>query len=1031
MDEWKHFLFFFCLLAPVVWSKSLESIPSADPERGTPFIRNYDPKEYGGGVQNWSAVQDPRGVMYFGNNGGVLEYDGAHWTSIPISSVPRSLAVDANGRVYVGAQGDFGFLEPDSIGRLVYRSLIDKVPLASRDFADIWKIHVNEKGVYFQSFSKLFFYQPSTQTIVVFSPTTAFHFSFMVDGTLYLTLRKTGLVQLEGDSMKVIPGGELFADLRTYAMLQMTGRSILIATREKGLFRYDGSTIRPFETDVDSLLLASQIYHGTELADGTFAFATLRGGVIRIDESGKLVERIDKASGLQDENVYFLFFDRQQGLWMCLDRGLSRAECLSPLTLYDEQSGLRGSVSGVIRHEGHLYAATWFGVYVLQAGTDKLQSKFEPVSGITTQCWSFVPIGHRLLVGSADGLYLIENKKARPFLEHVTAPFVYRSRRDTTLIYVGLRDGLAILRYRDGLLTFQGRVPGVIEEIRTIVEDREGDVWLGTWYQGLIRLTPDNKGNDWKIQKYDGTGGLPSGQIFSYETSSGPVFSAHGGIFRFNHSEEMFHPWKLGDKTIDVSSLSKLYEDADYNLWIRYTFSGKNYTAIGKKTEGDGYSLEPRALMRVRDHSILFFYSEKDDCMWLGGPNGLLRYHPGPIRPADSIFNALIRKVLILPDSLLYAGALFTDRPPKPKIEYDKNAIRFEFAATSFDLESANEYQFMLEGFDSDWSAWTSESKKDYTNLSEGDYAFRLRARNAHDKMSREDLVRFVILTPWFRSWWAYLLYLVAFGTCSFGLVRIRETKLRRDKLQLENEVQDRTKELIRLNEIKNEYLGIVAHDLRNPISLVIGYADLVRQDLKEGEIERATQDIEQINKVSRHMNHFVSELLDITAIESGKVRLEETRFDIADAIAEASYLHRRNADQKGIKLEIPASPSGTQIVGDRAKIMSVVDNLVSNAVKYTHSGGLVQLSVERNDSTIAVHVKDTGQGLSDDDLKDVFKSFKRLSAQPTGGEISTGLGLAIVKKIVEIHGGQVGVKSKLGEGSTFSFYLPRPQNTA
>ncbi len=229
------------------------------------------------------------------------------------------------------------------------------------------------------------------------------------------------------------------------------------------------------------------------------------------------------------------------------------------------------------------------------------------------------------------------------------------------------------------------------------------------------------------------------------------------------------------------------------------------------------------------------------------------------------------------------------------------------------------------------------------------------------------------------------------------------------------------------LNEQKNEYLGIVAHDLRNPLAAILGYTELVMADVKTGRLipSDILSDLGKVHAVGKHMSFFITELLDIASIESGKVRLDKRSTSLAMIVNDIFHLHFRRAEQKNITLICESLDSLPNVMADRLRISSVVDNLISNAVKYTHAGGSIKIFGVAHGSEITIHVQDTGQGLTPEDLEKVFTTFTKLSAKPTADETSTGLGLAIVKKIVEIHGGRVWVESKQGKGSTFSFSLP------
>lgn len=239
-------------------------------------------------------------------------------------------------------------------------------------------------------------------------------------------------------------------------------------------------------------------------------------------------------------------------------------------------------------------------------------------------------------------------------------------------------------------------------------------------------------------------------------------------------------------------------------------------------------------------------------------------------------------------------------------------------------------------------------------------------------------------------------------------------------------------KELESLNEKKNEYLGIVAHDLRNPLTTIIGLAELASMNIQDSvdNPEKLVGDLERISRIGQDMNTRLRELLDITAIESGKVQLEKKESDLKKIIGECMLLHVHAAEKKGIALTADYAVALPLLMVDPLKISSVIDNLLSNAVKYTHARGSVRVLFEDHPTQVIVHIKDSGQGLSGADLEQMFTTFRRLSARPTGGETSTGLGLAIVKKIVELHGGSVWVQSVLGQGSTFSFSVPKVTDT-
>ena len=236
--------------------------------------------------------------------------------------------------------------------------------------------------------------------------------------------------------------------------------------------------------------------------------------------------------------------------------------------------------------------------------------------------------------------------------------------------------------------------------------------------------------------------------------------------------------------------------------------------------------------------------------------------------------------------------------------------------------------------------------------------------------------------------------------------------------------IEQRNDELRRLNELKNAFLGIAAHDLRSPISLIQMTAELLLDPEAELSPEQQTQFTQDILRHTGHMLTLLNDVLDVTQIESGNLSLEETSIELAALLEEAVKWHALVATPKGTRIQLHAIAPGA-IYADPLRLRQVIDNLISNAVKYSPPGSLVQVGLQRLDRGWRVAVQDEGPGLTLADRQRLFQDFARLSARPTGGEKSVGLGLAIVRRIVDAHGGQVGADSEPGHGATFWFTLP------
>lgn len=250
--------------------------------------------------------------------------------------------------------------------------------------------------------------------------------------------------------------------------------------------------------------------------------------------------------------------------------------------------------------------------------------------------------------------------------------------------------------------------------------------------------------------------------------------------------------------------------------------------------------------------------------------------------------------------------------------------------------------------------------------------------------------------------------------------------KMLNDELKRKNEeLRNLNAELGRLNDQKNQLIGMVAHDLRSPLTVIMGVGDLLGLQAKESLTERQLKYLERMKTSSLYMLGLINNLLDVNMVESGDLRLDLEKVDLAVLIRQSVDLNNFLAEGKDINISFNEETALSPLSLDRSKIEQVLNNVLSNAVKYSESGRRVSVTLTSTPSLAVVSVKDEGLGIPQEDLENIFKAFKKGSTKPTAGEKSLGLGLAIVKKIVEGHGGSIGVESQVGVGTTFIISLP------
>jgi signal transduction histidine kinase len=234
-----------------------------------------------------------------------------------------------------------------------------------------------------------------------------------------------------------------------------------------------------------------------------------------------------------------------------------------------------------------------------------------------------------------------------------------------------------------------------------------------------------------------------------------------------------------------------------------------------------------------------------------------------------------------------------------------------------------------------------------------------------------------------------------------------------------------------RLNEQRSEFLGIAVHDLKNPLTAISAIAEMLLVDTKEAGAAADSEQVEMLGQLARsavHMRDIVTDLLASEAIDSGRIELQRRTEDLADLAGIVCEMNQARAETKNIRLVLDAKPGYCLANVDGRRMREVMDNLVSNAVKFSPQHRTVWVTVRSSDESPGVvlfSVRDEGPGLTEQDKQKLFGRFVKLSARPTGDESSTGLGLSIVKRLVELHDGRIRVDSEHGHGATFTVQLP------
>ncbi len=822
---------------------------------GTPFVRNFVPLEYGAPEQNWSMVQDNRGVMYIGNNDrGVLEFDGSGWRNIPVpnNSPVRSLAIDDRGTIYVGAVGELGYLTPDQNGQLKYRSLTHLIDSAFLDFHDVWKTHIINDTVYFCTSPTIFIFdhrEITERRVAGPDENIAPFLTFRIENDLYTGTFLKGLVRLRSDGYEVVENGGFFERKNIMKILPHDDQHLLICTFQNGVVLYNMLTGEVqedwFSQDVQHYLMANGLYHAARLPGGNHAFATLGGGVVITSPGGELQTLLTPENGLRDEAVTAVYNNHDEGiqrpLWLTLNNGIAYIENHNPLRFFGEESGLRGLVQDVVRFEGTLYVATMSGVFQLASDGSTLPY-FRQLEEIRHNSTSFAIAdlpgkGKRLIIGTQNGVFQIDPSGRA---ESITGQFDAKSHNCFSLqvserhpgrVYLGLSSDLEYIEY-DGNAWSVTEIPGIRDEIRNIREDHDGNLWLTTFVNGFLRVEFTDQ--DTLSRYYDAADGLPEllRNINIAEYDGELLFTTAKGIFRYDGTEDMFYPDEsfAGIPGRPESGVYHMVKDNEGLLWISAYDEHERWIAVLRMSEDGTYIQDDAPLRPLPPIWCDAIYPDEDSTVWVAISNTIYSFNKGMIRDYRQPFNTLIRRVTISQiDSVIFHGTnyrladdgrmLISDTQPdqvKPRLRFANNRLEFEFASPFFDSHDQTEYSWHLEGEDIVWSAWSGETRAQYTYLREGSYTFMVRARNVYGVESSTASFEFYIHPPWHRTMVAYIGYLILLSLFIYIIVLLNSRRLQKEKIILEGIVRERTAEIVKQKEEIEEQRDMIAEQNKN-----------------------------------------------------------------------------------------------------------------------------------------------------------------------------------------------------------------------
>jgi signal transduction histidine kinase/ligand-binding sensor domain-containing protein len=566
--------------------------------------------------------------------------------------------------------------------------------------------------------------------------------------------------------------------------------------------------------------------------------------------------------------------------------------------------------------------------------------------------------------------------------------------------------------------------------IAAFCKDKDGNLWVGTSTNGIFFCKPDGT----IICTYDISSGLPSNIIQSIiEDNSGNIWiSSNGGISRFDSKTRKFRNYSKEDGL-----------------------------------QGDQFKQQSSLITRKGE---IFF----------GGYSGFNSFNPDSLKDNDFIppvyitdFQIFNKEVPVGVDGSQFQTHI--SEAKEIKLNWRQSVFSFTFSAINYTYPEKNQYAYIMEGFEKEWN-YTTVSRRyvTYTNLNPGEYTFRVKASNNDGVWNGKGIsLRIIILPPWWKTLWFRLImistiiliivfiflsrirHLKSQKTVLERLVALKTTELqeKNDTLikqaeelnksntlleerqkQIENqseelmsqkeELLEMNNKLYEINASKDKFFSIIAHDLKNPFNTILGLSELLKDEIKSGNLETIDDYSGKIYSSTIQTLRLLENLLEWANSQRGKISFNPVPIKLRDIFDEEFMVLNEMAIRKNIELKSLFADNLT-IIADKDMIKTILRNLISNAIKFSYRNGKVEVKAFIDNNKVEIAVSDNGIGISKETMAKLFRIDSNLSTIGTENEKGTGLGLFLCKEFVEKHNGEIWAESESGKGSVFKLILP------
>lgn len=783
-----------------------------------PIVYNFDKMSYKAANQNWSVAENDEGIVYFGNNSGLLEYDGSNWFlyKMPENLVVRSVAIGPNNEVFVGGYEEFGFWEKSISGQLEYVSLSDSISEEKYHNDEIWRIVSKDGNTYFQSFSSMYVYDGSHVEKVTLPSNVVLLLE--AGDRMFIHSIGRGLFEIDDKKHTLIPGSEFLADDEVKVVLPLEGDQLLIGASQGGLFVFDGSDFIPIKTEVADLIKSAEINVG--VATGNYLIlGTIGDGIFLLDRQGRLIDHLNKNNFLQNNTVLSLGTDSDGNVWAGLDHGIALVRLNDLFDYYISPVINIGSSYTATFYNDDLYVGTNQGLFKFDTNSTGTYHSPQIIKNSRGQVWNlFVTDHNELLCGHTNGTYYLKGDSLVKISE-MNGGFNIKEFEDEGNKCLLQSTYNLFVRY-DDLPVSEMAVVDVAnfnEPIPNFEIDYQNNIWASHLKKGMFRFNLNTQLDSVINVKIMGRqNGFPlNSNIRVSKVENQIVFTTEESIYTYDYLNDSIVPFeKLNEQLGEFGSVRSIKYAGNDDYWFLTPDVIALFHIENKVAERlFYYDLSMQAESIVDEHPNIVTLNDSLHLICL--ENGFALFNQKEVRSQQSEPRVFVRKMEVANDNGDHMNFTFDNEGEGIKIGSEYENTSFTFMASSH--YPFSKFRYMLDGLELGYSEWSQQSEVEYSRLPPGDYQLKVQTKGIYGYISEAKTISFSILKPWYRS-----NYIYAFGTMALmcGLIfanKKSHNNIKRKALQKVHEESEKRKKEQLLEEQK--YVSLKNDKLKDEIS--------------------------------------------------------------------------------------------------------------------------------------------------------------------------------------------------------------------